>query len=159
PLLHGRLGLVEVHRYLPAVVAPAASRARGASRDRATFGELADAALLVRCDELGDGAWLPSPPLLVAHSLAPALGQHGFRPGAYPPLRLLGDLLDIGVASAAGERLLATARPLVAPMVTAAEVDGTVAATRALAAGALPDLEGPSAASRMLRHFLAGALD
>jgi hypothetical protein len=152
PLLHPRLGLVEVHRHLPGVAV------RG-ERRFATFEDLAAAGLLVPCEEVGGAMWLPARPVLVAHALAHGLAQHGFRPDAYPPLRLLADLVDLGVAGEGGAELVAGVVPLVERWVPEVEVQAAAAVCRALAAGRLDDLSGDTPAALLLRHLLAGALD
>lgn len=151
PLHHPRLGLVEVHRHLPGVSLPG-------ERRFATFADLAAAGLLRPWRELAGKAWVPAPPALAAHALAHALAQHGFRPFAYPQLRLLADLVDLGVAGDRGAELLGAALPLVARWVPAAEVQAAADACRLLASGQVR-LEGDELAALLLRHMLAGALD
>jgi hypothetical protein len=155
PLVHPRLGCVELHRHLPGVRLPGAA-------GFATFEALAGAGLLRAWpgDEMPVTALLPSPPALLAHLLAHALAQHGFRPAAYPTLRVLGDLIDLGVAGDGGEDLLASALPLVAGSVRLAEAHAAAEACRLLASGRVLELiHRDGDGWRLLRHLLAGALD
>jgi putative nucleotidyltransferase-like protein len=149
---HSQLGSVEVHRHLPGVAVPPSSRF-------ATFDDLAVASWLVPWPEISPSASRPAPHVVVAHALAHALAQHGFSPSAYPQLRLLADLIDLGVAGDDGESLLAAALPLVERWVAAEEVDAAGEACRLLATGQLTDLDGDTPAILLLRHMLAGALD
>ena len=157
PLVHPRLGMVEIHRHLPGVET-AAIGARSPRRF-ATFEELQSAGLLEPWRHGGEGAWLPTRRALAAHALAHALAQHGFRPGAYPQLRLLGDLLDLGIASDEGPALLASTLPLVERGVGAAETRAAAGLCRALSSGRLDELTGDAPSALLLRHLLAGALD
>ena len=149
---HQRLGSVEVHRHLPGLAAPASSRF-------ATFDDLAAAGELVPWPELAPAASRPAPHVIVAHALAHALAQHGFSPSAYPQLRLLADLIDLGIARDDGKSLLAAALPLVERWVPPEEVASAGEACGLLAAGLLADLDGDAPAILLLRHMLAGALD
>jgi hypothetical protein len=159
PLLHPRLGLVEVHRHLPGVETTPSAVARRRRRF-ATFEDLLAAGLLAPWPGGGGGgAWLPSRPALAAHLLAHALAQHGFRPGAYPALRLIGDLLDLGVAADDGEELLAATVPLVERAIGAVAVHAAADLCRVLAAGRLDELAAEAPPGLLLRHLLAGALD
>ncbi len=151
-LVHVRLGMVEVHRHLPGVTSPGGA-------GFATLAELADAALLVPWHELGSAAWLPARPALTAHLLAHALAQHGFQPAAYPGLRLLGDLLDLGIAGDGGEALEAQTLPLVALHVPTAEAQAAAALCRRLALGDGAVGSGLTDTDGLLRHLLAGRLD
>ncbi len=157
PLVHPRLGMVEVHRHLPGVET-SASGVRSPRRF-ATFDDLHAAGLLEPWRDGGDRAWLPTPAALAAHALAHGLAQHGFRPGAYPQLRLLGDLLDLGIATGEGPSLLAATLPLVERSVGAAEARAAADLCDALAAGRLDELAADEPPALLLRHLLAGALD
>jgi hypothetical protein len=157
PLLHPRLGMIEVHRHLPGVET---SRADPHARRRfATFDDLRSAGLLETWRDGGEGAWLPTSTAFAAHALAHCLAQHGFRPGAYPQLRLLGDLLDLGIAAEDGPSLLAATLPLVERSVGAAEARAAADLCHALAAGRLDELAGDAPPALLMRHLLAGALD
>ncbi|HET9767772.1 MAG TPA: nucleotidyltransferase family protein [Thermoanaerobaculia bacterium] len=149
---HPQLGSVEVHRHLPGVAVPPSSRF-------ATFDDVAAAGWLVQWHELAPGASRPAPHVVVAHALAHALAQHGFSPSAYPQLRLLADLIDLGIAGDDGESLLAAALPLVERWVPAEEVNAAGEACRLLSTGRPTDLDGDAPAVLLLRHMLAGALD
>jgi putative nucleotidyltransferase-like protein len=148
---HPRLGAVEVHRHLPGVAPPRSCRF-------ATFDELAAAGWLVPWPELAPAASRPAPQVVVAHALAHALAQHGWSPSGYPQLRLLADLIDLGIASDDGEAWLAAALPLVERWVPPAEVSAVGEACRLLETGQLNELDGDAPAILLLRHMLAGAL-
>jgi len=160
PLLHPRLGLVEVHRHLPGIsVSGLVSVSGPGGRSFATFEALAAAGLLVRSPQPGRAAWLPSPPVLVAHALAHALLQHGFRPDAYPTVRLLGDLVDLGSGGPEGEALLAASSALLDERATASEARAALDACRALVAGEIDWIAEDTPAALLVRHLIAGALD
>jgi len=149
-LVHPVLGLVEVHRHLPGVAKPGARRF-------ATFDDLEAAGMLVPCGELGGGVALPARPALLAHLLAHGLAQHGFQPAAYPALRLVGDLIDLGLAEAGADELLTEALSWIERSVPAGEARAAAVLCRQLARGEMPGDE--SDAAKLLRHFVAGRLD
>jgi hypothetical protein len=154
PLVHPRLGAVELHLHLPGVRLP--GRRGFATLDDLTAGRM------VRPwpdGTLPPSARVPAPPALAAHLLAHGLAQHGFRPAAYPGLRLVGDLIDLGLPAADGEALLAAALLLLAG-VPPVEARAAAALARGLASG-LGDglLAGDDPPARLLRHLVAGALD
>jgi len=149
-LVHPVLGLVEIHRHLPGMATPGANRF-------ATLEDLDEAGALVPCPELGDGAKVPNDGALIAHLLAHGLAQHGFQPMAYPALRFIGDLIDLGLAGAGGDELLRAALHWIEKSVPVEEAQAAVALCRRLVAGDLP-LDGDQAAL-LLRHFVAGRLD
>jgi hypothetical protein len=162
PLVHPRLGSVELHRHLPGV--------RVGRRRFATLADLERAGLLMPWPADGEPesqaeapasslACIPAPRVLLAHLIVHALAQHGFRPAAYPALRLLADLVDLGLAGRGTEDRLAAALPLLTGSVPAAEAVAAVAACRALAAGDVAVVTRESDAGRLLRHLLAGTLD
>lgn len=152
PLLHPRFGALEVHTELPGV------RVRGQD-GFASFESLVAAGLLERRADLPGQAHVPTAPALIAHLLAHALAQHGFRPDGYPSLRIVGDLIDLGVGEAAGDAAFDAALPLVAGSVSPVEARAAAAVAVALAAGRPEVALEDSAAGTMLRHWLAGALD
>lgn len=144
---------VEVHTTLPGVVLPGA-------RADATFDALQGAGLLGPAP-LGGNVRLPKPELLVAHGLVHGLVQHGATPLAYPPMRMLADLVDLGVGTAGDEALLAAGASLAARRLPPAAVAAVAMLCRALRAGETERLlSGPdSGAARLLRHVLAGPSD
>ncbi len=115
----------------------------------------------VRHAGLPGDCFVPSPPVMVAHAVIHALAQHGYAPREYPPLRVAGDLLDLGVARDDGS-LARAALPFIEHEVTKAEMASVVALSRRLGDGD-PDLfEGEGSTSPegvLLRHFVAGVLD
>ncbi|HEV8628672.1 MAG TPA: nucleotidyltransferase family protein [Thermoanaerobaculia bacterium] len=152
PLLHPRLGAVEIHRHLPGVALPEARRF-------ADFDGLAAAGWLECWPAGGAAAWLPRRPLLVAHLLAHALAQHGFRPGAYPAMRVLADLIDLGLADETGVELIESALALVARWVPPAEARAARAVCGALVRGEVSLLSDDGEPALLLRHLVAGTLD
>ena len=126
----------------------------------ATCADLVEAGLLRRTGLPGE-CFLPCLPVLVAHAVVHALSQHGYAPHVYPPLRLVGDLLDLGAAADDGE-LARTALPFVEDEVTAAETAAAVALSRRLGEGDADLFEASSTTSPeglLLRHLVAGLLD
>ena len=151
-LVHPGGGAVEVHLLLPGVVV-------GGGRD-AGFADLELAGMLLPAEPAlmpERPVLLPAPPVLAAHLLAHGLGQHGSQPGAYPALRLIADLVDLGFAGPDGEALARSAGALASTSISPAEVAAAGALAAALAAGELPAPDQP--AERLLRHALAGRLD
>ncbi len=143
---------VEVHTAVPGV------RLSGRQGD-ATFDALLDAGLLVAPRD-GEGAYLlPCHELLLAHCLAHGLWQHATAPLAYPPMRMLADLVDLGLAASA--ELEAQAAALVAGAVPREAVAAAAALGAALAAGPSDELLASTddGAPRLLRHLLAGPVD
>ncbi len=147
---------VELHLHLPGV--------RLGRRGRsATYEDLARAGLLAPLPGWPAACRLPAREALAAHALAHGIAQHGFAPDAYGLLKMLGDLVDLGMDEALAER----AGALVAADVAAVEVAAARRLAAALAAG--EDL-GPRLAAGaapgepageivLLRHALAGRLD
>ncbi len=149
-LAHPAGGAVEIHRSVPGLrLAPAAPSA-GA-------GELAARGLLVACPELPGRCARPGNELLAAHALVHGLAQHGAHPEAYPMLRMIADLVDLGLAGREGEALARRAAELVAADVAAEEVAAARDLAAALVAGAPPP--PASAPGLLLAHIVAGALD
>ena len=151
-LVHPDLGAVEIHRHLPGVRV-------GASPRFAQLDDLELHQLTVPWTALPGRASLPDRAVLAAHLIAHGLAQHGFRPSSYPPLRLLGDLLDLGIAAAGGGALLDRALPLVVASVPEREARAAAALCAALAASDFTLLDDGSDAGSLLRHFLAGTLE
>jgi hypothetical protein len=115
----------------------------------------------VRRAGLPGDCFVPSPPVMVAHAMVHALVHHGCAPHAYPLLRVVGDLVDLGVARDDGS-LARAALPFVEHELTEAEVAATVALCRRLGGGDPALLESGESASPegiLLRHFVAGVLD
>lgn len=156
PLAHPTLGVVEVHRHLPGL-RPPGRRAPGGGRF-ATWDDLATGeggGLLEPSG--GGGRHAPRPALLVAHALAHGIAQHGWSPAAYPALRTVADLCDLGLGGPAGASLLAAAGEWTATAVRPGEAAAARALCRCLLAGELPAAGEP--AERLLAHFVLGARD
>jgi len=160
-LVHARGGVVEVHRLLLGV--------RLAGGGSATAGELARRGLLEPLPELPGDCAVPSREVQAAHTLVHGLGQHGWWPGSYPLLRMVADLIDLGIGMGGiggiggkgRAALAAAAAALVARDVTAGEAAAAAALCAALAAGddLLADPGDPRGEAVLLRHILAGRLD
>ncbi len=88
-------GVVEIHRHLPGV------RLEGAAS--ATLAALAAAGLLLPLPDLPGRCAAPAPEVLAAHVLVHGLGQHGYWPSSYSLLKMVGDLIDLGVAEGANQ--------------------------------------------------------
>ena len=148
PILDPRGTAVDIHFRLRGV--------RVAAERWATAGELL-AAGLCRPAGLADGAWVPRPPLLAAHLAAHAIEQHGSRPGTYPLLRTVADLVDLeAVDPLSRSEILA----MVADELGADELAALFGLARALAAGRTSGGgEAEGGAEILLRHVVAGALD
>ena len=149
-LYRGRLAL-ELHHHLPGVTPPGGSRF-------ATVEDLLAADALEPSGALFPGCHHPRRPWLVAHALAHGIAQHGWTPEGYPALRLLADLADLGLAAAGGEALAAQAQHWLGDNVSPAELVAAHQLTCRLVAGN-PASAPEDDAGRLLRHFLAGALD
>jgi len=155
PLYHPSGAPVEIHRTVLGV------RPRG-NRHSATSDDLMTAGLLERIDELPGPCFRPCRDLLAAHALVHGLAQHGWAPHAYPALRTVADLLDLGLGGEEGDEIAGRLLPWVVRAVSAGEVGATRDLCRRLAAGELSPLsEGPedSGAGALLHHLLAGVLD
>ena len=162
-LAHPERGTVEIHRHLPGLSAPGARRF-------ATFDDLAGRDLLRRVETPAGEAWIPAREILVAHALVHGIAQHGWDPASYPLLRMVADLLDLGVAGddgGVGEALLAQAQSWLGDRLAPAEVAAAGELCAALAAGeagggpagAAERLPADGDGGRLLRHALAGAFD
>lgn len=148
-LRHPTTEAVELHRYLPGV------RLAGAAS--ATWDDLARAGLLAD-PALGEplaGVRAVAPAARLAHALVHALAQHG-QTARLPGWLLVGDLLDLGSAAAAG----ADWRAWIARDVRGDEIDAAQALAAACGAGRDPFAAGePEGAVVLARHLLAAALD
>jgi hypothetical protein len=154
PLRRGSTELVELHDRLLGV--------RLSRRRRyATLGEMEERGIIARVTEMPGACFVPNRELLVAHALAHGLAQHGLPPGSYPLMRMLADLVDLGLAGPDGAKLLEGAYPWLAGDVRREEADATRALCVALTshdeALFAPRSVRPDAI--LLRHVLAGAMD
>ena len=161
--LEGPDGVVEVHRMLLGV--------RVAGRRSATAEDLDRLGLLQALPPLaGHAAAVPLPAVAAAHALAHGIAQHGWTPHAYSLLKMVADLVDLGLAGPDGPELAARAARWLARDVAAEEVEAARRLCVALAAGAARGAgsmavdpaewetsRAPEAV--LLRHALAGRLD
>ena len=146
--------VIEVHTTLPGVEV-----GRGGD---AGFARLEGASLVEKVGSLPGSCFVPSHELLVAHCLVHGLVQHGSAPLAYPGMRMLADLIDLGLAGPRGEELAGRAHALVERQLLRGEVASAVTLCRALVAGEGASLLCPGAEdgpARLLRHVLAGPVD
>jgi hypothetical protein len=164
-------GVVEIHRHLPGV------RLDGATA--ATFAALDGAGLLRPLTGLPGRCAAPAPEVQAAHALVHGLGQHGYWPGSYSLLKMVGDLIDLeekgpkGLQGLQGQQgrekpdVLAVPAVLwvpgwsswIARDVSLAETAAACGLTRRLAAGEDPAGWPPGPEEELLRHILAGRLD
>jgi hypothetical protein len=151
---HPTLGAVEIHRHLPGVRAPG-------ERRYATFEDLKAHGVLSRMSDAAGapGLLAPEPVVLAAHAMAHGLAQHGWAPGALPPFRSIGDLVDLGLGGPEGDELVAEAAPWLEGTLSFEEVGAARELCRMLVEGRPEALEGSSAGALLGRHLLAGALD
>ncbi len=171
PLIsHPRLGAVEIHLHLPGLVPPG-GHGYAVLEDLEAAGALRPVAApptSATTPAAAGGLRAPSRPVLLAHALAHGLLQHGWAPEAYPPFRMVSDLVDLGLGGPDGEALLEAGLPWLTagrdrgshPGLDPGEARATRELCARLVAGRLPDTGGtPDAAGTLLGHFLAGALD
>lgn len=104
------------------------------------------------------GAFVLSDEMLVAHLLVHGIAQHGLLPTEYPMLRMIGDLIDLGVPGWSSDRR-ARVQKLVAANVSDAEVAAAVGLARRLSAGDVSMLRDESGEGVLLRHIVAGTVD
>ncbi len=157
---HPRLGAVEVHLHLPGLRPPGGG---GFARleDLEAAGALCAVAPAPGAGLAGAGGLsVPTRPLLAAHALAHGLLQHGWAPAAYPPFRMVSDLVDLGLGAPEGDALLAAALPWLAAELDPDEAWAARELCSRLAGGAWAATGGEAEpAERLVAHFLAGALD
>ena len=152
-LAHPSGALVEVHRMIPGV--------RVEGRASATASALSEHGLLERVAGLPERCMVPKRDVLIAHALVHGIAQHGHAPRAYPILRMIGDLIDLGVtAPEAGESVRVVAGWIERDLARE-EIDAAVGLSRWLEA---PDASGrrresPVEAGRLLAHIVAGTFD
>jgi len=152
PFLTPRGVPVEVHTRLPGVALPGAADA--------TFEALEGAGLLTR--EGGAEGWLlPARELLVAHCLVHGLVQHGTAPLSYPPMRMVADLVDLGVGTPGDQALMSAVASLVGGRLPPEALAAVGELCRVLRAGTAAHLlaGADDGAARLLRHALAGPVD
>jgi len=149
-LVHPDGGALEIHRLLPGV--------RLDGGDSATQEDLARAGLLVPVLKLPGRCAVPTREVAAAHALVHGLGQHGWWPNSYSLLKMVGDLIDLGLAEPEVAQAIA---PWTARDVTTGELAAAHRLCAALARGDDPAalLSGTAGASDLLHHALAGRLD
>jgi hypothetical protein len=147
-LAHPLYGAVEIHRLVPGV-------RPGGGRKSATVATLAAAGLLVPLPALPGEAAAPAPAVLAAHLLVHGLVQHGYWPESYSLLKMMGDLIDLGLGRSA--ELATAAAALIVRDVDPAEVAATALLCGGLSAARAP--APPDPAGLLLAHALAGRLD
>jgi Uncharacterised nucleotidyltransferase len=155
PSFHRASGeTVEVHRFVPGVRAPG-------RKGFASLGALRAGGLLDSLPGFAGPVFAPSLPVLMAHALVHGVAQHGLAPHTYPLMRMLADLIDLGVGTPAGREAWERAAPLVAGHVGAEETEGAWELCRRLEAGeSWPEvLYCGDAPEALLAHIVAGALD
>jgi hypothetical protein len=119
-------------------------------RRSASFEDLDQADLLLGSSE-SPGSFVPKPGVLLAHALVHGLAQHGAAPSAYPPLRVLSDVIDI-TAGAGVDGDLARVQPLISRDVSTADLASITALRDLCVAGTYEDHE-------LVRHAVAGLFD
>lgn len=155
-LFHPDRGAVELHLHLPGVSAPGTPEPW---RDGqfAGYRELATAGVLRSAPGLAGAVSIPTAEVLAAHALAHGIAQHGWAPAAYPPMRMLADLIDLGATGPAGGDLIAGAERWLTSSVSAEEAAAARTLCIALTAGDLDALAELDGAARLLAHVVAGA--
>ena len=153
-LVHPTYGAVEIHRVVLGVRI-------GESRQSATLQALQNADLLTRLEQLSGQSSILNLAPLVAHVIVHGLVQHGWPPSPYPQLKMIGDLIDLGVGAAYVEDLLADVRPLVSAAVANEDLLSLRELCLALAQreediGSAAFLKSPKGV--LLRHILARRL-
>ena len=151
PLEHPHGGVAEIHRVVLGV------RLDGGAS--ATVATLERHGLLLPFPDLPGRCAAPAAHVLAAHALVHGLGQHGWWPASYSLLKMVADLIDLGIHTDAA--LAARAAALVERDVPAEEAAAARDLCAALAAGddLLANAEPETGASVLLRHVLAGRLD
>ena len=147
-IAHPLGGVIEIHRLIPGV------RLDGTAS--ATAEALEDRGLLEPVPGLPGRCSVPSREVQAAHTLVHGLGQHGWWPDSYPLLKMVADLVDLGLHEDAD--LARHAADFVARDVAASEAEAVRRLCGALVDGA--DLTaGETGEAVLLRHILAGRLD
>jgi hypothetical protein len=137
-------GIVEIQRRLPGV------RIEGGSS--ATWETLARGELLDPLTGWPGRCSTPSVEVLSAHVLAHGLGQHGYWPSSYSPLKTVADLIDLGP-------ITGRAGAWVSRDVPEEETAAVRRLCSRLAAGEDPRAGWDAPEETLLRHLLAGRLD
>jgi hypothetical protein len=148
PQMDAERRVIEIHRWIPWLVAP--------GHGRATHAALLASQALVPLPGALAPATRPRDFLLAAHAIAHGVAQNGFFPDRYPFLRSLADLVDL---SAAGVPEGSAVFPWLAHAVSPEEAAACLDLARRLSAGEVPPFETKAPAGALLRHALWGALE
>jgi hypothetical protein len=154
PVTHPAGVVVEVHTMVWGV------RPRAAGRS-ADLRVLLDEGLCTAAGDLGEGCFVPTREVLLAHVLVHGIAQHGLAPAAYPMTRMLADVQDLGLDEDGWSRFLDGGLRWISSDVSRVEAEAVAKLVRRLGAGDDPvEIAGEdSNPSRMLRHVVAGVLD
>jgi hypothetical protein len=142
---------VELHVHLPYVRLVSAGKP-------VTLQDIEELSLVRHTD--GGDSWvlLPSMDLLVAHLIAHGIVQHGLTPRMYPSMRLVSDMVDLGLGN--NPQLGLDAHRWIRHDVSQTEVGAIAEVAAFLTQGNSSDIWNKnSSGSRMLNHFVAAALD
>jgi hypothetical protein len=145
-----RAGLgIEVHKIIPGV--------RLGGESSATADGLMKRGLVRPAPGLEDDCYLPNDTVLLAHVLVHGIAQHGLSPQAYPMMRMLADVQDLGV----DDDVWRTACGWIERDASRGEVEATARLAGRLGAGDDPAavLAGGDHVGALLRHLVAGVLD
>jgi hypothetical protein len=140
-------GVVEIHRLVLGV------RLEGGAS--AGFEALDRLGLLVPLPGFPGRCAAPAPEVQAAHVLVHGLGQHGYWPSSYSLLRMVADLIDLGIDLGSD---LEAGLGWVAKDVSPAEAGAARALCARLAAGEDPAAGWDGPEEVLLRHILAGRL-
>ncbi len=154
--------------HLPPLVSPhglvsevhlRVKRVRLAADAPATADDLLAAGLVQPAPGLPPHCHLPSHDLLVAHLLVHGIAQHGDKPAAYAPARLLSDLADLAWSGDRWQAFFAGPFAWIAGEVTRREVAAVLAVVERLGRGDDPAAVARAGddAAQVLRHLVAAA--
>jgi hypothetical protein len=150
-LSDGAGGIIEIHRSIPDLNIPRPST-------DVTFSVLQRESLLKPAPGLSKHAHVPVRDLMVAHAIAHGIVHHGFLPLTYPLMKMMADLIDLGVS--ADTRIESRIVEWLDPAISEAELAAIVAATRALVDCQFESIwHGDEPSSRLLRHCVLGSID
>jgi hypothetical protein len=143
--------VIELHVHLPYVRTVLGGR-------HARLDDLADALLLTPASETSTSVKVPIDELLTAHLIAHGLAQHGFTPKTYSLLRMVSDLIDLGLPE--NEALALDAFRWIQTDVTYAEFSALLQLLGVLKHSYHTKIWAQDEpVSMLLRHFVLGALD
>ena len=155
PLIHPRLGMIEVHRLILGV------RLSG-SRRSLDHDTLSASGLTQPIPGFPELVTAPVGAILLAHALVHGLVQHGNAPGSYPLFRVLTDVVDLGSSPEALAQAGAYLREIDAEDLAAVGnlARGLRSGLPSALSGAPYSVEGrPDPEVGLLRHIVAGTLD